>query len=124
MTQEPTEDHDYENTVELFAFLQGVVPDDCTIETDHVPRLTADQAWKVIWYLGNQYWQVTDYIERCCVCGELYDTRCDGECLDFGHAPYHFCGSCCNGSEARDKRKVGKALGKLDGYIDDDGNWI
>ena len=88
------EERDLEFTEELFAFLQGTVPDRCTIPDDHVPRLTADQAWTVVWYLGNLYWQVTDHVERCCVCGELYNTHCGGDCLDFGAAPYHFCGSC------------------------------
>ncbi len=85
---------DLERTEELFQFLQGNIPDGYKIKRQHQPKLTADQAWTVIWYLGNQYWQVTDRIERCCVCGDLYDANSEGDCLDFGKAPYHFCGSC------------------------------
>lgn len=85
---------DLKNTNVLFDLLQGQVPDDCKIEASRVPYLTPDQAWTVIWWLGNQYWQVTDYIERCDVCRDLFDTRCGGECLDWGEAPYHVCDEC------------------------------
>ena len=83
-----------ERTEELFRFLQGVIPDDFHIADDEIPRLTEVQAWTAIWYLGNQYWQVPNYIERCGVCGDLFDTRCDGTCLDYDDPPYHFCGGC------------------------------
>ncbi len=83
---------DLERTEELFAFLQGTVPEGFQI--DPVPKLTADQAWTVIWYLGEMHWQVPDYIERCDVCGDLFDSNGEGDCLDYGEAPYHFCGEC------------------------------
>lgn len=85
---------DLERTEELFRFLQGTTPEGYKIKRSQLPKLTADQAWTVIWYLGNQYWQVTDHIERCCVCGDLYDSHRSGECLDFGSPPYHFCDNC------------------------------
>lgn len=91
-------DKDLERTEELFAFLQGTVPDRCIIARGHVPKLTADQAWTVIWYLGNQYWQVTDRVERCDVCGFLYHAWQEGHCLDYGRKPYFFC-ECCMGTE-------------------------
>lgn len=93
-----------EMTEELFAFLQGDVPETIHLGCDKVPKLSADQAWSVIWYLGNLYWKVTDYIERCDVCGTLYDSNREGACLDYGHAPYHFCEGCTEGTEYRDKR--------------------
>lgn len=83
-----------ERTEDLFRFLQGEVPEGCKIRRGHMPRLTADQAWTVIWWLGNEYWQVMDYIERCCVCGGLYDSHRSGTCLDYGNAPHHFCDTC------------------------------
>ena len=87
--REPTE---LERVEKLFAFLQGNVPKDCVIPVEEVPNLTPDQAWTVIWYLGNQYWQVSDDIGRCGKCGELYDTAIEGTHLE--EPPYHLCGNC------------------------------
>lgn len=83
-----------ERVQNLFDFLQGEVPQGCRYKKTHQPKLTANQAWTVIWWLGNEYWKVPDYIERCDVCGSLYDSESEGDCLDFGKAPYHFCDSC------------------------------
>lgn len=94
-----------EKTQELFDFLKGKFPDGYKIRRAHRPKLTADQAWTVIWYLGNQYWQVPDFIERCCICGDLYDSNNSGECLDFGKAPYHFCDDCRMSEEYAKKSK-------------------
>ena len=97
---------DLETTEELFAFLQGNVPEGYQLESDAVPKLTADQAWTVIWYLGELHWQVTDHIERCDVCGALYDTHGEGDCLDYGEAPYSFCDGCIYSTEYQDKREA------------------
>lgn len=91
MSTETKNPSDLDRTEELFAFLQGTVPEGYSIKPDHVPQLTDDQAWTVIWYLGNLYWQVTDHIERCDVCGDLFDSEGGGNCLDYGEAPYDFC---------------------------------
>lgn len=101
---------DVTNTRALSRFLQGNLPDGYQVQPDHMPKLTADQAATVIWYLGNQYWQVTDHVERCGVCDEWYNTESEGETLDFGKAPYFFCGECCEGEEAQRKRRVGRGL--------------
>jgi hypothetical protein len=92
-------DLDLKRTEELFAFLQGNVPDGYKIPRKERPRLTPYQAWTVIWYLGNQYWQVTDRVERCEVCGDLFHTHQGGTCLDYGKAPYNFCEGCMSGDE-------------------------
>ena len=97
---------DLKMTEELFAFLQGDIPDTIRIIKEEVPKLSADQAWTVIWYLGNLYWQVTDYIERCDVCGSLYDSNKEGDCLDCGKPPYHFCDGCTDSEEYRDKEET------------------
>ena len=96
---------DLERTEALFQFLQGHIPEDCTIRRGHMPKLTADQAWTVIWYLGNQCWQVSDRIERCCVCGDLYDADREGATLDYGKGPYMFCDNCRNGDEFAKKMR-------------------
>ena len=95
---EPTED-DLARTEELYAFLQGNVPDGYRLIATEVPQLTADQAWTVVWYLANQYWKVHEHIERCDVCKGLFDTHCEGTCLDYGDDPYQFCDDCECGSE-------------------------
>lgn len=83
-----------ERTQALFDFLQGRVPEGYKIPKNEIPRLTPDQAWTVVWYLGNLYWRVPDHIERCELCGELFDTERSGDVLDYGRAPYHFCDNC------------------------------
>lgn len=98
-------DRDLDKTQELFSFLQGNIPEGCKIRRGHMPKLTADQAWTVIWWLGNQYWQVTDRVERCDVCGDLFHGWQGGECLDFGKGPYHFCDNCRDGEEFARKAK-------------------
>ena len=92
---------------ELFDFLQGTVPDGYKLAADDVPHLTPAQAWTVIWYLGNQYWQVPDHIERCDICGELFDSNRDGVCLDWGEAPYHACDDCEYDDAVVEKRSKG-----------------
>ena len=104
MTENKRED-DLGKTQELFDFLQGKVPDRCHLAESEMPTLTADQAWTVVWYLGNLYWQVPDYIERCDVCGDLFDSNSEGTCLDYGDAPYDFCGACEDGEDAEEKRR-------------------
>jgi hypothetical protein len=104
MSTEPERD-ELQRTRDLFAFLQGEIPKGCSYKRKHQPKLTADQAWTVIWWLGNEYWQVKDYIEGCCVCGDLYDTQREGDCLDYGKAPYHFCESCRDGDEYAKKMR-------------------
>lgn len=101
-------DNDLKKTEELFALLQGELPDGCNITRSNRPKLTADQAWTVIWWLGNQYWQVTDRVDRCDVCGSLYNSCQEGHCLDFGRAPYNFCDSCMQ-TEAFTKKQSSKA---------------
>lgn len=92
---------------ELFAFLQGDIPEGYQIEPEAVPRLEPDQAWTVIWFLANMYWQVPDYIARCDVCGSLFNTGSGGECLDWGDDPYHVCDECCYDPVVVAKREAG-----------------
>lgn len=68
--------------------------------------MTADQAWTVIWFLGNEYWQVPDFIERCDMCGDLYDSNNEGACLDYGEPPYHFCYDCTYSQTFEQKQGV------------------
>lgn len=106
MAKENTKPDDLELSEKLFAFLQGIDLCECKIAPDRVPRLTPDQAWTVIWHLGNLYWQPKDFIERCDVCGSLFNTHRGGECLDYGDAPHHFCDSCMDTDEYDNKRRT------------------
>lgn len=76
---------------ELFAFLQGEVPKGYQCKA---PQLDAEDAWTVMWYIQNQHRQFVDHIDRCDVCGDLYDSEAEGACIDGGELPYHFCEDC------------------------------
>jgi hypothetical protein len=92
---------------DLYELLQGNVPEDVTPSCPkEVPKLTKDQAWFVIWWLGNSYRQVPDHVERCDVCGAVYNSWSEGQTLDFGNAPYSFCGNCTNSRTPEYVRKV------------------
>ena len=96
-----------ERTEKLFEFLQGNVPEGYHLDDAQVPKLTPEQAWTVVWYLGELNWKVTDHIERCDVCGNLFDANQEGECLDFGEPPHHFCCYCACKPEYEAKRQSG-----------------
>lgn len=104
MSDEPKKS-DLERTQELLDFLMGVFPDRYKIPKKQRPKLTREQAFTVIWYLGNQYWQVTDHVEKCDVCGALYDAHREGACLDYGRAPYSFCDNCISSEEFHKKNR-------------------
>ncbi len=96
MTEQPkpeSERDPLDRVQELYGFLQGEVPEGYKIRPRRVPRLTADQAWTVVWYVQEMHWKVPDYIERCNVCGELFNTRCEGGYTENG-PPFHLCDSC------------------------------
>lgn len=80
-----------ERTEELFEFLQGTVPDGHRIDAEHIPHLTAEQAWTVIWYLSELHWQVPDHIERCDACGSLFDTNDSGVGIEINDLTRYFC---------------------------------
>lgn len=109
MPHRPT---DLERTQELFEFLQGEIPDGYRIKRQSVPKLTAEQAWTVVWYIQEQHWQAPDHIERCELCGDLYNSHSEGDLLDYGKGPYHFCDGCMNTSEynRKSRRNPDKSL--------------
>ncbi len=94
---------DLEVCEQVFAFLRGVVPDGHRIDPDHVPKLTADQAWTVLHFIQELHRQLPDHIERCDRCEELYDANSAGGFLGYGDPPYLFCGGCIDSREYWDK---------------------
>jgi hypothetical protein len=97
-------EQELEKAQRLFDFLRGKIPDGFNIEEANRPKLTPDQAYTVIWFLGNEFWKVPDTISRCDVCGDLYHDHDGGETLDYGEAPYHFCEPCREGDEYAKKK--------------------
>ncbi len=84
---------DLPQTQALYKLLQGELPEGVSVPLTSVPQLTADQAWTVVWYIGNLKQCVSDTIERCDVCGDLYDSENGGGYDELG-PPYHFCDPC------------------------------
>ena len=105
MNEEKEPASDLERVHELHDFLQGITPKGYVIPPEDIPNLTEEQAWTVVWYIQNLYWQVPDNIGRCDVCGVLYDTDSEGDCLDYSDVPYHFCEGCMAGEEYAAKYK-------------------
>ena len=95
--------NDLDRANELFAFLQGDVPKGFVLH--NVPKLDAPTAATVLYVLSAHFkgWCVPDSIERCDVCGDLYDSDEGGKTLNFGEKPYYFCDDCEDGVEYRQK---------------------
>ena len=105
MPQDPTTSREIsalEHAEVLFAFLQGKAPNgyDCS----PMPHLDPETAWTVLWFIQSQHHQYGDHIDRCEVCGLLYNSEAEGDCLDFGDPPYSFCGQCEGGPEYEEKK--------------------
>lgn len=92
-------------TERVFNFLQGTLPEGTFVPKKEIPKLTPDQAWTVIWFLGNERREISDHVERCEVCGSLYDSWNAGDTLDYGKSPYSFCDNCMNSEEYAKKMK-------------------
>jgi len=92
----------------LFNFLQGEVPEGLEIPQDHIPHLSEEHAWTVVWYIQGLYREIPDHIVRCDVCGRLFDTDDEGDCLDYGDMPYNFCVDCMKSCEYAEKKKDGQ----------------
>ena len=99
-----------ETAKELFEFLQGKLPAGYKIPAGHMPKLNADQAATVLWYLGNLYCEISDNVNRCEVCGELYHSYTEGETNDHRPGPVFACGSCIDGPEVAAQRRIGRKL--------------
>lgn len=71
-------DSDIEKVQEFYAFLKGTCPDKITLGDGHQPTLTDDQAFSIIWYLQEHLSVFPDQIEKCSICGDLYDSYSEG----------------------------------------------
>jgi hypothetical protein len=77
-----------EQVREFYEFLQGECPEG--VHVKHPPRLSERKAFDVIWFLQERLRVLPDHFERCCRCGELFDTNSEGGYYRDG--PY--CESC------------------------------
>lgn len=87
----------------LYDYLRGVkLPDGVHCK---MPKLSANKAFGVIWFLQEIMHCLPDNIEQCKVCKELFDTDSSGYCLDDQYEVNgkalpkkywgHFCGDYC-----------------------------
>lgn len=72
----------------LVDFLQGNCPDNLSIQ--NMPKLDAQQAFAVLYYLQEQMQLIPDTYEMCDSCHELYDADSEGICI----GDKHFCSDC------------------------------
>ena len=87
---------------ELFEFLtDGKVPEGVIIKSK--PKLSPNKAWNLTWFLQEITHCLPDHIERCDVCGGLYDSNQEGFWLDDQYElngktlPKKYWGSYCDG---------------------------
>lgn len=78
---------------EFYRFLQGEIPDGISLAKDHKVALTQKQAFSVIWYLQEHFSLLPDDIERCDVCGQLYNSGSQGHYSDL--TCKHYCNESC-----------------------------
>lgn len=71
----------FEQTLELFEFLQGNAPDEILI-VDH-PKLTKEVAFNVIWFLQEHMGIIPSNYEQCKKCKELFDDHHSGCMADY-----------------------------------------
>ena len=63
---------------ELYSFLQGkFVPKNCLHATDF-PKISADEAWQVIYVMQEYFKLLPSKFERCNDCGRLYNSEREG----------------------------------------------
>ena len=88
---------------ELFKYLTDEeIPEGVVVNSR--PKLSPNKAWSLIWFLQEVTRCLPDYIERCDVCGQLYDSEQEGFQLDNQYElkgktlPKRYWGSYCSGS--------------------------
>lgn len=63
-------------TEEFYEFLQGNLPEGIYMKPR--PKLSQRRAFDVIWYLQEHLRLIPSNYERCCSCGDLYDSDNSG----------------------------------------------
>lgn len=85
---EPVEGLTLEHVNALYEFLQGK-----TIEGVYIkpaPKLSSRRAFDVIYFLQEYLGIIPDHFDRCCCCGEMYDSESEGTYYRYRH----YCDGC------------------------------
>jgi hypothetical protein len=85
-------DTDLEWLQEFYEFLQGKQPETIRLGKGYAPKLKQKKAFAIIWYLQEHFPVFPDQIERCDVCGELFDSHSEG--IYWESKGKNFCGGC------------------------------
>lgn len=75
----------FEDVDQLYKFLKG--EDDLGFtfkDEDYLPKLTDEQAFRIIYVLQERFRTIPDTIEKCDCCGGLFDTECEGYVCEDG----------------------------------------
>ena len=83
-------DSDLEKIDEFYRFLQGDVPENILMSIP--PKLSANKAASIIWYLQEHLSVFPDTIAMCTRCKDLFDTRRSGMHVEKNGGNY--CNSC------------------------------
>ena len=81
---------DLEWITEFYKWLQGEKSE--TLTWGFKPRLADKKAFEIIWYLQEQFSLFPDTIERCDICGDLFDRTNDG--IYWESKKKFYCGGC------------------------------
>lgn len=86
-------DSDIEKVREFYRFLTGEeTPETILLTRGHAPKMSEKKAFSIIWFLQEHLSVFPDSIERCDVCGELFDYSSDG--IYWETKGKHYCSSC------------------------------
>jgi hypothetical protein len=86
-------DSDLEKVQELYRFLTGEeIPKAIHFIRGNVPKMSKNKAFSIIYYLQEHLPLLPDHIEKCSVCGDLFDDQETG--IYWESKGKHYCGSC------------------------------
>lgn len=77
---------------EFYGFLKGELPEEISTTRGYEPKMSEKKAYSIIWYLQEHLRILPANIERCNICGELYNS--DSEGIYWGTKGKHYCGGC------------------------------
>lgn len=84
---------------EFYEFLKGELPEE--MEMKNRPKLSGKTAFNIIWYLQEHFSILPDHIERCDICGTLYDSDNSGHYSEL--TMKHYCSQSCEPSNLYEK---------------------
>lgn len=99
---------------EFYDFLTGQsIPDRISMEPSYKPKLTAEQAHSVIWFLQEHFSVLPDHIEQCDTCKIWYNSWSQGHYSELTWRCY--CSESCEppGLEEREQRAEKRARNKF-----------